>query len=117
MLEPIKEHVDNNFTPLPEELKEEYKPLMIHINGLFSETISQISTSRFGNYRETLEEADRLKDELSQVRKRQIDKIQQLRNEGQLQISLVYLNLLQESQQFLSNMRHQLRAAKKFMEN
>ncbi|MCH4148776.1 MAG: inorganic phosphate transporter [Prevotella sp.] len=117
MLEPIKEHVDNNFTPLPEELKEEYKPLMIHINGLFSETISQISTSRFGNYRETLEEADRLKDELSQVRKRQIDKIQQIRNEGQLQISLVYLNLLQESQQFLSNMRHQLRAAKKFMEN
>jgi len=36
---------------------------------------------------------------------------------SQLQIDLLYLNVLQESQQLLSNMRHQLRAAKKFMEN
>jgi len=33
-----------------------------------------------------------------------------------MQVNLLYLNVLQESQQFLSNMRHQLRAAKKFME-
>lgn len=117
MLEPIKEHVDNNFTPLSEDLKEEYTPLMIHINELFSETIGEISTGRFENYRETLEDADQLKDELSQVRKRQMDNIQQVEDDSQLQISLVYLNLLQESQQLLSNMRHQLRAAKKFMEN
>ena len=40
-----------------------------------------------------------------------------MKDNNLLQISLVYLNLLQESQQLLSNMRHQLRAAKKFMEN
>jgi hypothetical protein len=34
-----------------------------------------------------------------------------------LQVSMVYLNLLQESQEFLSIMRHQLRSAKKFMDN
>ena len=34
-----------------------------------------------------------------------------------MKTSLLYLNILQESQQLLSNMRHQLRAAKKFMEN
>ena len=33
-----------------------------------------------------------------------------------LHVSLVYLNVLQETQQFLSAMRHQLRAAKKFAE-
>lgn len=33
-----------------------------------------------------------------------------------IQVDLVYLNLLQETQQLLSVMRHQLRAAKKFME-
>jgi len=117
MLEPIKEHVDNNFTPLSEDLKEEYTPMMIHIDELLSDTISQISTARFDNYRETLQDADQLKDELSQVRKRQIDQMQQIDDNSQLQVSLVYLNLLQESQQLLSNMRHQLRAAKKFMEN
>ena len=30
---------------------------------------------------------------------------------------MVYLNILQETQQLLSVMRHQLRSAKKFMEN
>ena len=33
-----------------------------------------------------------------------------------LKASLLYLNILQESQEFLSVMRHQLRAAKKFGE-
>jgi hypothetical protein len=34
-----------------------------------------------------------------------------------LQVSLVYLNILQETDEFLNIMRHQLRAAKKFIEN
>ena len=61
--------------------------------------------------------ADECKDELSVVRKRHIDRIQQAKGNNNLQVSLVYLNLLQESQQLLSNMRHQLRAAKKFSES
>ena len=76
-----------------------------------------ISTSHFENYREVLAQADQCKDELSVVRKRHIDRIQESRDNNNLQVSLVYLNILQESQQLLSNMRHQLRAAKKFMEN
>ena len=62
------------------------------------------------------QEVDKLKDELSVVRKKHIDRMQSAHN-ANLQISLVYLNLLQESQQLLSNMRHQLRAAKKFMDD
>ena len=33
-----------------------------------------------------------------------------------MKINLIYLNVLQESQEFLSVMRHQLRAANKFLE-
>ena len=76
-----------------------------------------ISTRRFDNYRNVLAEADVCKDELSVVRKRHIDRIQEEKDNKMLQVSLVYLNILQESQQLLSNMRHQLRAAKKFIEN
>lgn len=117
MLEPIKEHVDNNFNPLPKEYIDEYKPIHRKINELMSRTESIISTGHYENYREILEEADQLKDELSVVRKRHIDRIQHAHDNNHLQISLVYLNILQESQQLLSNMRHQLRAAKKFAEN
>lgn len=117
ILDPVKEHVDNNFNPLPEEYIEEFRPIRAQINDLMQQTESQISTCRFENYRETLALADQCKDELSVIRKKHIDRIQQSKDNSKLQVSLVYLNLLQESQQLLSNMRHQLRAAKKFIDN
>jgi phosphate/sulfate permease len=117
MLEPIKEHVDNNFNPLPQIYIDEYEEIRATINDLMKQTETMISTNRFENYRDVLEQADVCKDELSVVRKRHIDRIQESKDNDDLQVSLVYLNLLQESQQLLSNMRHQLRAAKKFMEN
>ena len=116
MLEPVKEHVDNNFTPLSKEMVDEFKPVKEKIEALLKTTADSISQRSFDNYRQTLKEADKLKDELSVVRKRHIDRMQ-TSNTQNLQAGLVYLNLLQESQQLLSNMRHQLRAVKKFEEN
>ena len=116
MLDPIKEHVDNNFNPLPEEYVKEFTPIRQKINDLMKMTAEQIETDRYENYREILAEADACKDELSVVRKKHIDRIQHTKGNTLMQISLVYLNVLQESQEFLSVMRHQLRAAKKFME-
>lgn len=116
MLEPVKEHVDNNFTPLSKEMVDEFKPVKEKIEALLKTTADSISQRSFDNYRQTLKEADKLKDELSVVRKRHIDRMQTSHTQN-LQAGLVYLNLLQESQQLLSNMRHQLRAVKKFEEN
>ena len=116
MLDPIKEHVDNNFNPLPEEYVKEFTPIRQKINDLMQMTAEQIETDRYENYREILAEADACKDELSVVRKKHIDRIQHTKDNTLMQISLVYLNVIQESQEFLSVMRHQLRAAKKFME-
>ena len=116
MLEPVKEHVDNNFTPFPQYLRDEYQPIKFKIVELMRDTETQISSGRFDRYRDTLAAADKLKDELSVYRHRQIDRLQGISDNGALQVALLYLNLLQESQQLLSNMRHQLRAAKKFME-
>ncbi|WP_308265224.1 inorganic phosphate transporter [Prevotella sp.] len=117
ILDPVKEHVDNNFNPLPQAYIDEFRPIRANINDLMQQTEAQISTGRFEHYRDTLAMADQCKDELSIVRKRHIDRIQQAKGNNNLQVSLVYLNLLQESQQLLSNMRHQLRAAKKFSES
>ena len=116
MLDPIKEHVDNNFNPLPEEYTKEFAPVRQKINDLMRMSCEQIETSRYENYREILAEADACKDELSALRQKHIDRMQHLSDNSLMQISLVYLNVLQESQEFLSVMRHQLRAAKKFME-
>ncbi len=116
MLEPIKEHVDNNFNPLPAEYIKEFTPVRQKINDLMRMSCELIETGRYDSYREILAEADACKDELSVLRKKHIDRIQHMTDNTLMQISLVYLNVLQESQEFLSVMRHQLRAAKKFME-
>jgi phosphate/sulfate permease/phage pi2 protein 07 len=116
MLEPIKEHVDNSFTPLSPELIADFLPIKRNINELLNASCEQIATGRYEHYRELLAEADRVKDVLSVLRKKQIDRMQDSGENALMQTNLLYLNVLQESQQFLSNMRHQLRAAKKFME-
>lgn len=116
MLEPIKEHIENNFNPLPKDCIKEYAPIRQGVNDLMKQTEQLISTGRFDNYRTVLEQADVLKDQLSRVRKQHIDRMQKATDNQLLKISVVYLNLLQETQQLLSNMRHQLRAAKKFTE-
>jgi Na+/phosphate symporter len=116
MLDPIKEHVDNSFSPLPASYVQEFQPMKQRINNLMKNTEAEISTGSYENYREILAEADGCKDELSILRKKHLYRIQEGDN-SQMQINLLYLNVLQESQEFLSVMRHQLRAAKKFMEN
>lgn len=116
MLEPIKEHVDNSFNPIPEVFVNEFRPIREKINDLMQQTENIISTGQYDNYREVLESADACKDLLSSVRKQHINRIQQS-DDDNFKVSLVYLNILQESQQLLSNMRHQLRAAKKFIVN
>ncbi len=117
LLTPIKEHVDNNFNPFPDDYAEEFEPIRQKINDLMQLTCKQIETGRYENYRDVLSDADACKDELSVIRQRHINRMQQAHDNKNLQVAMVYLNVLQESQQFLSVMRHQLRAAKRFTED
>ncbi len=115
MLDPIKEHVDNNFNPLPKVYLNELESVRRKISELMNHTEQMISTNRYDLYQETLAIAEELKEELSAMRKNVIDHMYQ-DNSTNLKVSLLYLNILQESQEFVSIMRHQLRAARKFLE-
>ena len=117
MLQPIKEHVENNFNPVPEVYVSEYENVRRRVNDLMKMTCEAIETNRFDQYRGVLAEADVCKDELSVIRKEHINRMQKNKSSKTIQIDMVYLNLLQETQQLLSVMRHQLRSAKKFMED
>jgi len=115
MLEPTIEHVDNHFNPMPRVFIDEYEPTRRRINELMKETAQMISTSRYDDYEPTLAEAEKCKADLSRLRKQHIDRMQSSPDASDYKISLIYLNILQESQELLSIMRHQLRAARKFM--
>lgn len=107
--------MDNNFNPMPKAYIDEFEDIHRKICELMSCTEQMISTNRYDMYKDTLNSADECKDELSIMRKRVIDRMYQ-DDKANLKVSQLYLNIIQESQEFLSIMRHQLRAARNFLE-
>ena len=115
MLEPVKEHIDNNFSPIPEQYMDEFAPTRHTINELMEETLNMLESRDFKGYKAVMSQADQCKDELSQLRERLIDNMQGSDNSSSYKTALIYLTVLQESQEMLSIMRHQLRAAQKLL--
>ena len=114
MSEPCKEHVDNNFNPLSRECIEEILPMKKKIVDLMrSERI--IEDQDYDHIDALLAEEEAYKQKLSELRKAQEDRIQMDISQG-LKVSLVYLNLLQETQEMLSGLRHYLRAFRRFQQ-
>lgn len=118
LLEPIKEHIDNNFNPVPAAFMEEFRPIRNRIGNLMDETCEMLTTCCFDHEKRVLEEAELCKKELTALRKTHIDRMQRRTGTADYKTSLIYLNILQESQELLSIMCHQLKAARKlFAEN
>ena len=115
MLEPVKEHVDNNFSPLPQAYLNEFAPMRHTITELMEETVNMLESRDFKNYKSVMSQADKCKDDLSQLREHLIDTMQVSDKTSTYKTALIYLTVLQESQEMLSIMRHQLRAAQKLL--
>ena len=112
MLEPILEHVDNNFSPLPEDFINEYAPVVERTSKFLVDIQTAIENNDFSTSDEVLVNGSILKNEVSAIRHSLQDRIQ--RDESNLTVALLYLSTLQETQEIISNARHLLRAAKRF---
>ena len=112
MLEPVMEHVDNNFNPLPDNYKSELDPLLNDVCNYLERTRGMISSGDFNTADELLVEGNAIKSRISQIRHQQQDRMQ--REDSNIKVSLLYLNTLQETQELVSMMRHLLRASKRF---
>ncbi|MBR5802880.1 MAG: inorganic phosphate transporter [Bacteroidaceae bacterium] len=113
MAEPCLEHVDNHFQPLPEVCVNEFIPLRDTLLVLMTRAENAIKSGIYGEADRIRQECSELKREFSQLRQRQFDRVHE-GNSGSIEISLVYLNLLQESEELASSLRHILRANDKF---
>lgn len=112
MLEPVMEHVDNNFNPLPDNYKSELDPLLNDVCNYLERTKGMISSGDFNTADELLVEGNAIKSRISQIRHQQQDRMQ--REDSNIKVSLLYLNTLQEMHELVSMMRHLLRASKRF---
>ena len=115
MTEPCKEHVDNNFNPLPTVCVEEILPMKKKIVDYLMRSERIVEDKDFDHIDSLLAEEETYKAKISELRKEQEDRLQTDLSQG-IKVTLVYLNLLQESQELLSGMRHYLRAYKRFQQ-
>ena len=115
MSDPCKEHVDNNFNPLSRECIEEILPVKKKIVDYLMRSERIVEDRDYEHIDALLAEVEAYKQQLSEMRRAQEDRIQMDLSQG-LKVSLVYLNLLQETQELLSDLRHYLRAFKRFQQ-
>ncbi len=111
--EPCKEHVDNNFNPVPAEYVQEFLPMRERLCDLMERTRACILANDYTDADKILKEGDDLKNSISSLRKQQMNHIQEA-DSTYLKANMVYLNILQESQELVSIWRHLLRASRFF---
>jgi phosphate/sulfate permease len=109
------EHVANNFYPLPEPFAHRFAVLSEQMNGVFQRSIQAIRERETEDVTELRRQCDALKDQLRAECHRVYEYLQSGDSE-RLAVSYVYLNILQESQDMVSNLRRLLRAAHKLNE-
>ena len=118
MNDPCCEHIGNNFTPVNHQYATEFLSYRNEIEQLLQRVISQGAASNQTDSRSMDElvrnDAAAVQHKLSDYRKRIISDIhtQSLNIESMT----VFLNLIQESQELLSALRHSIRGRNRFME-
>lgn len=114
--EACKEHVENNFHPLPPQYVTEFGMIRSRIELLFDDTLQMMS----GNATETVtalrRQCDEIKDSVSDTYHRLYTQLRE-GNPASMTVVYVYLNLLQETQEMVSGLRKYLRAYAKLLDS
>ena len=94
--EPCLEHTDNNFNPLQEAQKEEFKHISKGITDFLEQARNIILQNDYTNFEEAISTANHLINSLAQLKRAELKRIQG--QTGSLKVSMVYLTMIQEAQ-------------------
>ena len=116
--EPLREHVGNSFSPLPEAYHERFISSRDAVLALYSRAFMMLEAGDFTEVEALREECVNVKEQISADRKRALDTMHPSTSSGQvpanLNTLLITVHILQESQELTSNLRHMLRGMNKF---
>ena len=110
--EPMKEHADNSFSPLSKLYIEEFSPYCRDVYNVLKDINEIIASGDYSKAEEVSSRAKNLKHALATLRKEQTMRLHQ--SEGSLRMDFVYLNLIQETHELLSEVRNLLRGSNKY---
>lgn len=109
MAEACREHVDNNFRPLPQTYVDEFELLRTRIGVLFNDVLSMMNQEAIPAVPLLRRHCDELKGALS-ANYHRLRKHLHEEDPESMSVLYVYLNLLQESREMVSSLRKYLRA-------
>ena len=110
--EVCKEHVDNNFRPLPARLREPMSLICEAILQVLDEAAATMETNSPETIDRLRERCSLIKDKLAYLTRDVYDLLQKTDTDN-LTVTYVYLNVLQETQEFITSLRKMLRASGK----
>lgn len=110
--EACKEHVDNNFRPLPQPFRDSFSATRDKIRQLLLDSAAAIEESAPEAIDSLRRRCEAMKESLTDSARNVYEYIQN-GNRDDLAVDYVYLNLLQESQEFVTSLRKMLRASGK----
>lgn len=111
-----KEHVENNFNPLPKRYVEELAVIKEKVTILFNDTISMVDSSAIEGVNLLRRHCDEIKDMISDTYHSLYDHLRE-GDTSTMTVLYVYLNVLQETQEMVSGLRKYLRAYAKMISN
>lgn len=107
--EVCREHVENNFLPLPKEHVERYREICDRVDGLFADTLHLMQTGDNAEATALRRRCDDTKDLISYTYHRVHDNLRD-GSATEMSVLYVYVNMLEESQEMVSSLRKYLRA-------
>lgn len=110
--EVCKEHVDNNFTPLPSRFHDSLAAIRDEVCDIFTEAENAVDENNPVTIDELRKRCEAVKFQLSRNAKEIYDLLQN-GDTSDMTVAYVYLNLLQESQELVTSLRKMLRAVGK----
>lgn len=112
LTEPCKDHIDNNFTPLSDVQKEEFGKMAEEITSYLMKCSNEIRLNEYTNFEQLVEMAGTLTTRLTLLKKGELKRIQG--QTGSTKVSMVYLNMVQETQNVVSFTSNLIKVSRKF---
>lgn len=110
-----REHVSNNFKPLPEPQREQFALLRTRIDTLFNDVLDMLNSEDAVTANYLRHECEVIKNELSSTYHRLYEQIR-TGDASSLGVMYVYLNILQETNEMVSTIRKYIRAYAKLLD-
>ncbi len=109
--EPCKEHLENNFNPLPKDCVEEFAPASEAFLVLLRRTSEYVGAEADdAKSKAIIKEISAYKKQVAVLRKNNVDRFNSESDTSNFNIYILYQTILQETQQMADNLKHLIRA-------